>query len=153
MNIEQTGIHPSWNRLCVCVDHLFPYHMTGVWERADPPPHLSQQAWLSSEPCFISTQNSCHMNFFWSTWMVLINHHHFHRHQLTLHKNPTRDRVSKPFFSGCHLSIIFRILGCLELFSNSHLSILIECGSLVGLRFHGRASHLAIVESIWSECS
>jgi hypothetical protein len=41
---------------------------------------------LSSEHCFVCTQNRCHMNLR-SIWLVLTQHHHLHRHQLPLHKN------------------------------------------------------------------
>jgi hypothetical protein len=40
LNSEQTGIRTSWDWLSVCIDHLLPYHVSGVSVRADPPPPL-----------------------------------------------------------------------------------------------------------------
>jgi hypothetical protein len=47
------------------MDHLFSYHVTSVCVRTNPPSHSGRsgcQFKLSSEPCFVSTQNRCHMD-------------------------------------------------------------------------------------------
>ncbi len=65
INNEQRGVSPSLGRLCVCIDHLFPYHVTSVCVKADPPAHSSRHGRLfklSSEPSFVRSQNRCHMD-------------------------------------------------------------------------------------------
>ncbi len=106
---------------------------------------------LRPEPCLISTQNRFHMDL-WSAWLVLTPHHHFHRYQLPLHKNPISERVSWLFCISCHLpSVPVRFIGYLELFSNSPLSVLRECSPWVHLRSHGPASHLGMTITTLSE--
>jgi hypothetical protein len=98
MNSEQTGISPSWDQLSFCIDHLRPYHVIGVWVRADPPPtHSGRHGRL-----FVCTpQNRCQMDML-SIWLVLTHHHNFHWHQLLLHKNPLRVD-SFPWVAACPL--------------------------------------------------
>jgi hypothetical protein len=129
MNGPLGGGNPGQGRLCVRVDCLNPsppsYHMTGVWREPTSLSTLVVMVGLfkpSPEYCYVSTQN--HMDL-WSVWLVLTHHHHLHRHQLPFHRT-TLERVSWLLGSP---SVYYpvRFLGCLELFSNSHLSVLSEC--------------------------
>jgi hypothetical protein len=106
---------------------------------------------LIPEPCIVSTQNCCHIDL-WSAWLVFTHHHHFHRHQLPLHKIPTRNSVSWLFLVRLSLAYLsVRFLGRQEMFSNSHLSVLRECSPWVSFRSHGWVSRLAVTRIIWSE--
>jgi hypothetical protein len=44
MNSEQGGVKYQFELIMCCVDHLFPYHVTGAYVRTDPPHLLS--GWL-----------------------------------------------------------------------------------------------------------
>ncbi len=87
----------------------------------------------------------CHMNL-WSALLVL-THHHLHWQRLPLHQLHEKEYVVK--VSLC--LVMVRFLGCLELFSNSHFSIIRVCSPWVGLRVCRPASCLAMTRTIWSE--
>ncbi len=44
-NSEQGGVKYRLELIMCCVDHLFPYHVTGACVRTHPPPHLLS-GWL-----------------------------------------------------------------------------------------------------------
>ncbi len=80
--------------------------------------------------CFINIQNLCHMDF-WSAWLVLTHYQHF---PPTPPSQEPHKRESKlTLFLRLSLAYFLRFLGCLELFSNSHLRVLRECSPWVGL--------------------
>jgi hypothetical protein len=126
--------------------------ITGVWwER--PPFFIWRHDGLlklSSWHCFISTQNCLRNRPVTIDWLVLTHHHHLHWHQLPFIWNPMR-KSKLTLVLAVTACFLVRFYGCLELFSNSHLSILRERSPSIGLRSHGQASCLAITWTIWSE--
>ncbi len=151
---------PSWGRLCVRIDHPYPastpYHRTGVHMVRTPPPLLfGGMVGLfnrSFEQGFFITQNHCHMDLWW-VWLILTRTH-LHWQHLPLHQTQ-RERVSWLLFgrSLCLFSVSFS--GSLELFSNSHLSIICLNHENIAFEFilcsHRPASYLTITRIIWSE--
>ncbi len=97
--------------------------------RTAPSPFLWRHAGLfklSSEPCFVRTQNHCYMDL-WSSWLVLTRHY-LHQ-QLPLHQIP-RERVSWLWLRLSFCPFPIRFLGCKELSFNSYLSVIKECSPL-----------------------
>ncbi len=74
---------------------------------------------LSSEQNIFSTPNRCPMCL-WLAWLVLT---HLHLSAMTLFFIISSDRVSWLLFLTVTYLVLVRSLGCLEFFSNSHLSI------------------------------
>jgi hypothetical protein len=136
------------------VDCLFPYHVTGAYVRTDTRPLffiwlVAYSTWVLSFVLIvprIAITWTCGQ-FDWFSLIII-----FHRLQLPLHKNPTRQRVSWLIFLKLPFACL-ELLGCLELFSNSHSSVLRECCPWVSLRSHRPASHLTIKRTICSELS
>ncbi len=61
----------------------------------------------------------------WLAWLVLTHHHH-HQQQLPFHQTP-QERVRWLLFRLPLCLFKVRFSGCLELFSNSHVSVFREC--------------------------
>jgi hypothetical protein len=125
-----------------------PLPVTGAWVRTDPFPspifYLAGCLFnLSSKGCLISTQNQCHMDL-WSVWLVLTHHHPF----IDFHSPFTRT-----LWESRLLPTVFDLFGCLELFSNCHLSVLRECSPWVGFCSHGPASSLTVMRTVWVDSS
>ncbi len=129
-----------------------PHHMTDLWWEL--PPSLIWKAWLlfelSPEHCYVSSRNHCHTDM-WTAWLVLTHHHHFINTNSPFTRTPWKREWVVSFCLDCHVAFFSaRFLGCLELYSNSHFSILEECRPWVTLNSHGPASCLAIKRTIWS---
>ncbi len=113
--------------------------------RAAPlPPHLVAmvgQLKPGPVPLFLNTLNSCHTDLWQVDWLssIITINFNISLFQLSIRKSKLTLILR---LSLCLLSV--RTLGCLELFSKSHLSIFWPPST-------GLASCLTITRTIWSE--
>ncbi len=134
-----------------CVDHPFPYHVTGVgWELSPPPAGrgtLGRLFKLAFWCLSLSTPKLCHIDL-WLAWLVLIHHYLNRLHQLPSATLP-RGRVSSSFLIGiflwwaafCPYSVRLRAVIELSLSLSRYFM-------RVPLLFSPLASHLAVSAAI-----
>ncbi len=139
-------------QICMC-----PAGLT-VW--IGPPP-ISHNWWMvriAPSPFFLSWPWLTYLSWVLSNnllvpwiavaWIcdsqLVLTHHHYHQLQHLSSSTTHEKEYANSYFrlSLCLFSV--RSLYCLELFSNSHLSIF-------GHQANGPASHLTITRTIWSE--
>jgi hypothetical protein len=142
-------VKPGPGRLCIRVDcpdpQAPPYHMTGEWWEPHHPPSL----WLSEQGFLVPwiTVIRTYDQLDWFSFIIIII-----SNNSPLHQSHEKEQVDS--YSGCHYAYLVKFPDWIELFSNSHLSILRSFGfSLrsVAPELNQPPSCLAITRTIWSE--